>query len=73
MTTEALNQMRELLHDELLKTSARWLDTKTAIAYVNGPRTLQHLRDKGLRHSRVSGKLLFDRQEIDQLLESLKK
>ncbi|WP_125767296.1 hypothetical protein [Lapidilactobacillus wuchangensis] len=73
MTEEALKEIRLIFRDELLHANARWLDTKAAIAYVNGVRALQHLRESGLSHSRVGGKLLYDRQEIDRLLEKMKK
>jgi len=66
-------QLRLIIREELAATNARWLNTKVAEKYVGGTRTLQHMREDGLHSVRVGGMLKFDKMEIDERMESLKR
>lgn len=50
----------------------RWLKTPEAEEYVGGRRMLENLVDRGLHKIRNVGVMIYDRNEIDQLLESMK-
>lgn len=78
--TAALEPLiRRVVHDELAKeqsTAKRWMTTKEAARYVsdsaNSTRSLDNLRTVGLHRIRNVGLCLYDRIEIDNLLESMK-
>lgn len=83
MPPEWMNQLSEVIEplvrqavaDEMNKRRTqvkRWLTTPEAQDYVGGRRMLENLVDKGLHKSRNVGVMIYDRNEIDQLLESMK-
>lgn len=71
--------IRHVVHDELAKDQSkakRWMTTKEAARYVsdsaNSTRSLDNLCKAGLHRIRNVGLCLYDRIEIDNLLESMK-
>jgi hypothetical protein len=83
MPNEWMNQLsetiepliRQVVGDEMNKRRKqvkRWLKTPEAEDYVGGRRMLENLVGKGLHKIRNVGVMIYDRNEIDQLLESMK-
>lgn len=67
--------IRRVVGDEMNKRRTqvkRWLTTPEARDYVGGRRMLENLVGKGLHKIRNVGVMIYDRNEIDQLLESMK-
>lgn len=67
--------IRQVVGDEMNKRRKqvkRWLKTPEAEDYVGGRRMLENLVGKGLHKIRNVGVMIYDRNEIDQLLESMK-
>lgn len=73
MSEITLDQLKPVIRQILLSVNSRWMTKEETEQYIKGVRSLQFLREHGLCHSRVGGKVLFDRIEVDKLLESLKK
>lgn len=73
MDEKALDQIRQIIRVELVRSISRWLTQTEAEAYAAGSRTnLKTLTKKGLPVSRVGSKPIYDRREIDKVLDSLK-